>query len=139
MIKIAVCDVVKSGIDIDQTMPMEGVGLSAEELDIRSPLNVKAHIYRADNFIIAETDVTADFGYLCARCLEELVEKETRHYDFEFELEPSTEYVDIGEEVRQELIMANPTRILCKDDCKGICACGANLNVDKCKCKIKGN
>lgn len=136
MIKISVRDVTSKGIDIDQTIPMEGIGLSSEEVDIRSPLNVKAHLSRVDNLIVAHTEVKADFGYMCARCLENLYSVETRRYTFDFELDPTVEYVDLGEEIRQETIMANPARILCKDDCKGIClGCGVNLNEEQCKCK----
>lgn len=136
MIKISVRDIPSTGLDIDQQIPMEGIGLSAEEVDIRSLLSVKAHLEKVDNFIVANARVKADFGYLCARCLEELFSTQERSYIFDFELNPELEYIDIGEEIRQELIMDNPARILCKKDCKGICPkCGANLNVEQCKCK----
>jgi len=72
---------------------------------------------------------------MCARCLEELYSTEERSYKFDFEIDPSMEYIDLGEEIRQEIIMANPAKILCGKDCKGICPdCGANLNKEECKC-----
>ena len=72
MIKISVRDIPSKGLDIDQSIPKEDIGLSAEEVDIRSSLNVKAHLEKVDNFIIADTRIKAEFGYMCARCLEEL-------------------------------------------------------------------
>ena len=137
MIKISIKDITSSnGLDIDQSIPKEGIGLSSEEADIKSLLNVKAHLEKVNNFVVANARIKAEFGYMCARCLEELSSTEERSYIFDFELEPKTEYVDLGEEIRQEFILANPARILCKDDCKGICpGCGANLNLEKCKCK----
>ncbi|MDE2223259.1 MAG: DUF177 domain-containing protein [Candidatus Omnitrophica bacterium] len=136
MIKISVRDIPSVGLNIDQRVPKEGIGLSDEEADIRSPLSVKAHLEKANNVIVADTHVTADFGYLCARCLKELSLTEERSYKFDFEVDPTVEYIDLGEEIRQEIIMANPTRILCSKDCKGICSkCGVNLNTEKCKCK----
>jgi uncharacterized protein len=31
-----------------------------------------------------------------------------------------------------------PTQVLCRDDCKGLCAkCGANLNLADCDCEDK--
>jgi len=135
MIKISLRDITTNGIDIDQSIPKEGIGLSSEEVDIRSLLNVKAHIEKVDNFIIADTHIKAEFGYMCARCLEELYSTEERSYKFDFEIDPSMEYIDLGEEIRQEIIMANPAKILCGKDCKGICPdCGANLNKEECKC-----
>jgi uncharacterized protein len=60
---------------------------------------------------------------------------EERAYKFDFEIDPENEFIDLGEEIRQEIIMANPPRVLCGKDCKGICPkCGANLNVEQCKC-----
>lgn len=136
MIKIAVRDITSKGLDIDQSIPKEGIGLSDEEVDIRSLLNVHAHLEKVDNFIVADTHIKAEFGYMCARCLEELSSTEERSYKFDFELSSDIEYVDLGEEIRQEIILANPARVLCRKECKGICPnCGVNLNVEKCKCK----
>ena len=136
MIKISVRDITSSGLEIDQSIPKEGIGLSSEEVDIKSLLHVKARLEKVNNMVIANTHIKADFGYMCARCLQDLYSTEERSYIFDFELEPSSEYVDLGEEIRQEIIMSNPAKILCKEDCKGICPqCGANLNIEKCKCK----
>ncbi len=136
MIKISVRDIPSSGLEIDQSIPKEGIGLSSEEVDIRSLLNVKARLEKVDNTIIANTHIKAEFGYMCARCLEELSSSEERSYIFDFELGPTVEYVDLGEEIRQEIIMSNPAKVLCSKDCKGICAkCGANLNIEQCKCQ----
>ncbi|MBF0572066.1 MAG: DUF177 domain-containing protein [Candidatus Omnitrophica bacterium] len=135
MIKISVRDIPSNGLDIDQSIPKEGIGLSSEEADIRSLLNVKARLEKINNVIIADTHIKAEFGYMCARCLQELHSTEERSYKFNFDIDPNTEYIDLGEEIRQEIIMANPARILCNNDCKGICPkCGVNLNTEKCKC-----
>jgi len=136
MIKIAVRDISSNGLDIDQSIPKEGIGLTCEEVDIRSLINVKAHLERVDNGIIADTHIKAQFGFLCSRCLEELSSIEERSYKFDFEIDPAVEYIDLGEEIRQEFILSNPAKVLCSKDCKGICPkCGANLNKEKCKCK----
>jgi uncharacterized protein len=135
MIKISIRDINSDGLDIDQSIPKEGIGLSDEEVDIKSLLNVKARLEKVDNFIIANAHIKAEFGYMCARCLEELYSTEERFYKFDFEINPTIEYIDLGEEIRQEIIMDNPARVLCSKDCKGICPkCGVNLNKEKCNC-----
>jgi uncharacterized protein len=137
LIKISVRDITSNGLDIDQSIPKEGIGLSSEEVDIKSLLNVKAHLEKVNNSIIANTRIKAEFGYRCSRCLEELYSTEERSYKFDFEIDPSSEYVDLGDEIRQEIIMANPARVLCSKDCKGICPkCGSNLNKVQCKCVL---
>jgi uncharacterized protein len=137
MIKISVRDITSNGLNIDQSIPKEGIGLSDEEVDIKSLLNVKARLEKVDNFIVADTHIKAEFGYMCARCLEELYSTEERSYKFDFELDPTSEYIDLGEEIRQEIILANPAKVLCSKYCKGICPkCGANLNKEQCKCVL---
>jgi len=135
MIRISLRDITSTGVDIDQSIPKEDIGLTSEDTDIRSLLSVKARVEKVDNFIIANVHIKAEFGYTCARCLEELVSQEGRSYTFDFEPDGSIEYIDLGEEIRQEIILDNPARVLCSKGCKGICPqCGANLNKEKCKC-----
>ena len=137
MIRISVRDITSKGMDIDQSIPKEGIGLTDEEIDLRSPIHVKAHLERAGNMVNAAAKVNADFGFLCARCLEDMHATSSFEYDFHFEVNPGDEYVDLGEEIRQELIMANPAKVLCKPDCRGICAgCGVNLNQEQCRCSL---
>ena len=136
MIRIAVRDIASKGLEINQTIPKEGIGLTDEEIDLRSPLAVEAHLEKIENVVVAQAQVKVTHGYVCSRCLEDFARQENMDYHFDFPLEPGMEYIDLGEEIRQEMILANPARILCKDDCKGICPkCGANLNVETCKCK----
>ena len=40
MIKFSVRDVNSKGLEINQTIPKEGIGLSSEEIDLRSPITV---------------------------------------------------------------------------------------------------
>jgi uncharacterized protein len=133
--KVSVRDIGKAGLDLIQSFPKEGIGLSDEEIDLRSPIEVKVHLERFDNTAVADVVIKADFGSLCARCLEDMHQVQTRNYHFDFELGPTVEHLDLGEEIRQELIMDNPARVLCTDDCKGICpSCGVNLNTEQCQC-----
>ena len=46
--------------------------------------------------------------------------------------------IDLGEEIREELLLALPTAVLCQEDCKGLCpVCGENRNVTACDCEQK--
>lgn len=136
MIRISLRDITSKGLEIHRQIPKEGIGLTDEEVDIQSPLDIHVHVSRVEGTVFAEVKLSATFGYLCARCLEPIVDEGVREYDFTFEIGLDDEFVDVGEEIRQELIVENPTRILCQDNCQGICRdCGVNLNKEKCQCK----
>ncbi|HEV7889022.1 MAG TPA: DUF177 domain-containing protein [Pyrinomonadaceae bacterium] len=44
--------------------------------------------------------------------------------------------VDVDELVLEQILLALPSRNLCREDCKGLCQkCGANLNAGQCSCE----
>lgn len=44
--------------------------------------------------------------------------------------------LDIDEVIKTDVILDLPTKFLCSEDCKGICAgCGTSLNADRCVCE----
>jgi uncharacterized protein len=43
--------------------------------------------------------------------------------------------IDITEDVRQVVLLAVPLKLVCREDCKGLCPrCGKNLNDSACSC-----
>ena len=43
--------------------------------------------------------------------------------------------IDIAEDVRQTILLSVPLKLLCRDDCKGLCPhCGKNSNHESCSC-----
>lgn len=48
-------------------------------------------------------------------------------------------YLDVDKMLYNEILVGWPTKVLCSDDCKGICnVCGQNLNVGTCDCEDTG-
>jgi uncharacterized protein len=48
------------------------------------------------------------------------------------------EAIDIDEIVREQVLLAVPTRSLCREDCKGFCSvCGADKNLKECGCRTE--
>lgn len=86
----------------------------------------------------------------CDRCLEDveqilnlaferevdmkLDEQERKSSDEEYNFIEDT-WLNADTLVQNELLINWPIRVLCKEDCKGICSCcGANLNHGECGC-----
>ena len=47
--------------------------------------------------------------------------------------------VDLAEVAREQVDLALPLRVLCRDDCRGLCpGCGADLNREACRCTSVG-
>ncbi|MGI6308751.1 MAG: YceD family protein [Dethiobacteria bacterium] len=46
------------------------------------------------------------------------------------------DFLDLSEYFRQLFLMSQPLKILCREDCKGLCPlCGANKNKEQCSCQ----
>ena len=98
--------------------------------------------------ITADTELTLEVP--CARCLEPVAYTCHLAIDREADLSKSLEQraedldeqpymngydLDVDQLVYDELLLSLPMRVLCKEDCKGICSrCGTNLNYGTCDC-----
>ena len=48
----------------------------------------------------------------------------------------TSQMLDLTEVLRQYLLACEPLKALCRPDCQGLCTeCGADFNVEKCKCE----
>jgi len=46
--------------------------------------------------------------------------------------------LDLGPVLREELILAAPAWVVCREDCRGLCpVCGGNLNETECGCSLQ--
>jgi uncharacterized protein len=84
----------------------------------------------------------------CRRCLTSTAFEVDARVDTVFtedqDTEDPSEYVvpngagliDLGEVIREELILATKQFVLCREDCKGLCqTCGTDLNLHSCDCR----
>ena len=82
-----------------------------------------------------EVKVTLDFKHK--------IDTESDAYDQSEDLDENN-YIDgysldVEQLVYNELLVGWPTKILCSEDCKGICnVCGQNLNKGTCNCEDTG-
>ena len=132
-------------IDINK-IPAEGLILKEEAaslaLDLETdivkfpgPIDIKAQIIRITNAVTVDLTINASMHMNCSRCLEDFkvdFEKKLRLNYTANKLEP---IIDLGPDIRQEIILDYPVRPLCSPDCKGLCpGCGENLNEGGCSC-----
>lgn len=51
-------------------------------------------------------------------------------------IHPEQDAIVLDADVRQALLLEVPLKVLCRDDCRGLCpGCGANLNTEACRCE----
>jgi uncharacterized protein len=105
----------------------------------RDPLKIKFVISLVGNTNVRiKGEIEGIFELVCDRCADSFLQNKKIELDEIFELskkELSDRLVDLDSKVRDIVVMSFPIKILCNENCKGIClGCGVNLNKEKCKC-----
>lgn len=136
---------IQTDLSFDQLEFMDTVhkvtNLSGVDVTINSIGNKRVHI-------VLKTAVRLNFS--CNRCLCDV--PVDFNIDFEDDIrindsgkgitqdDEETNYIDEFELdtdrlIEEELLLMMPSKVLCKDDCKGLCpVCGINLNKESCNC-----
>ena len=119
-----------------------------------SPMKVKGDITNTAGYMRMELSATLDYEAQCARCLSDVngsfafsLEKTVAPRDVLSDLDEDQlddyailedGFLDIDEQLMEQLEMEFPLRFLCKEDCRGLCQkCGKNLNDGDCGCNKK--
>ncbi len=134
--------------------------LEEEKLRLASALRVSGEVRRRREEVIVKGAVNGKIEANCDRCLRpvpvpidvgfdaHLVPAHVYHENETVELQAEDlDYsvfdgrtVDIDELVREQLLLSLPVRLLCQEDCRGLCAqCGADLNSQSCDCAGETN
>ena len=140
--------------DVYRLAPELAETVSAESAE-QPELTGRVRLMRTGEGILVQGDLSAELTLLCSRCLEPVVVP----LDVELEeifmptldivtgqaITPEEEdralwidehhILDLGEVLRQDVLVAAPMHPLCQDDCRGLCStCGQNLNEGSCNC-----
>ena len=104
-----------------------------------SPIEVKGNVLIDLDMLKLNVNVSYSYKGQCDRCLEDISKTEeftlVKQYDIK-EIESSDkEGIDLEETVKEQILLNMPSKVLCKDDCLGLCPiCGINLNKESCNC-----
>ena len=151
---IDISNIVKSiNKEITQEVVIEMTSFESRlgDYPILKKLPVELRIANQENKnLLIQGTVDIEVAIPCGRCLEEV--PTSIHFDIDKTLTISdnaiideemeeTDYLigfelDVDKFVYAEILVNWPMKVLCKDDCEGICkVCGMNLNKGACDCQ----
>jgi uncharacterized protein len=158
--KFKVKDIGNDGIDVDMPITPAWLAQQCAELELRPDPTLAFHgrIEVTGEDYLLRGKLAGHVLLPCARCLEDArlaidedisvvyVEQEGDSPDESDDeatdapdvLTFSDGTIDLTPELRDELLMAVPVRVVCREDCAGLCAvCGGNRNLNPCECVDK--
>ena len=126
------------------------VGDQSYEIVSREPAELTV-IHEEDQKLRILGRVRLTVRFFCDRCMDPVLYPFDISFEKEADMKESDEerkerldeqyyikgrQLDTEQLVSEELLMNMPMKILCREDCKGICnRCGANLNEGPCHCQ----
>lgn len=139
---------VELGPDVRQTEPLRTKGRAELIREHHGGQNIVEDIR-----LIGQ--LSGSFEVNCARCLDPVLQQVNCSFDLLYRPEEavksgdevsiseseteigfySGEGMELGDSVREQVLLAFPVKVVCRTDCKGLCPrCGKNLNLESCGC-----
>jgi uncharacterized metal-binding protein YceD (DUF177 family) len=114
-------------------------------------VHLDVELEKTSRQLYAHVQLSTGGVFTCDRCLDEFEKTVTSSYGVVYVtdaraaaehdaaevqvISPDASFIDLGEDVRQFAILALPQKMLCREECAGLCpSCGANLNRGPCGC-----
>jgi uncharacterized protein len=132
--KIYIDKIPEGGIELRELIQPEALLIDMECISFPKPIDVKADVLKRDAEIFVDVILETPVEYTCGKCLTKFGDIFKKKFNIVREVRPA-EIVELDDEIRQEIILDCPVKIICNSECKGLCPnCGQNLNVAKCEC-----
>ena len=146
----------KSGGAFAHVYEAEELVLDDEQARLTMPPEVRGRVVREGREVRLRGSIRARAEVECDRCLKTIevpvetkfdvafipsadYERDETHELLEEDLNLSVfegEEIDVDELVREQVLLALPSRVLCREDCKGLCpTCGVDRNTETCACE----
>lgn len=132
--------------EFDYEIPVS-VADDYKNIDLSLPISVKGVIKNKSGVISLDYKADYRLRHKCDRCLIEFERDYAVSCDAvvvkSLSSEDNDDYIVVGgnelaldEHIISDLILHFPSKVLCKEDCKGLCQfCGADLNETVCSCQ----
>jgi uncharacterized protein len=131
--------------------------LDDPEVRLIGPAEVSGRLQREGNDVALRGRLKSKLEVVCGRCLQPVELQISADFSERFvravswaaeeqhELQSEDlnisvfdgEGIELDDLVREELLLAVPVNVLCRQDCKGLCPiCGTDRNLNPCQCEV---
>jgi uncharacterized protein len=134
--KINLNQIPADGLTFKDKIDPRSLDLDIGTVNFLEPIRVSAEIFKITNALSVSLDLSSRIGFICGRCLKDFQEDYRRNIRLNYFLESLQQFIDLDQDIREEIILEYPLNPLCIADCKGLCPrCGKNLNEEECNCR----
>jgi len=130
--KIYLNQIPETGLSAKEALSPAPYQLDTEEIKVVSPLEVQYRVFLEEENLHMHFSLDCKMQCVCSRCLNAY--ESPLHTEGELAQSIGrARFIDVTDDLRQEILLEYPVKPLCQDTCKGICSvCGQNLNEATC-------
>jgi uncharacterized protein len=150
MLRVDVRDLRRGPVETGEVLAADDPALAGLGLSLVAPVSVSGTLHGSANRLTFTWSGRIEAQVLgqCRRCLAPVESPVVVAVEAIFSPDPDAAddpavypivepvaAIDLTPAVREELLLAAPAFVLCREDCAGLCPrCGADLNVGPCAC-----
>jgi uncharacterized protein len=156
--RIELVNLERGRADFAHVYQPDELGSFDERVSLVEPATVNGTVRMVGPEVFVNGHVSGRAAVECDRCLKQVELPVDADFELEYVTGPTYESseaaeltenemsvavfdgeaIDVDEIVKEQVLLAVPTRTLCQPDCKGICPeCGIDKNTGDCACETK--
>jgi len=134
-VKLFLHQIPEEGLSSSVERDSAELDLDTNDVQIKSPVAIAYSVFLEQKELVAHLALQCRRGLVCARCLAPFEDDFSKEIDLAYPIAGAT-FVDLTDDIREEIVVDYPIKPLCQESCKGVCPeCGQNLNEAVCGCE----
>lgn len=152
MLNLSLSAVAREPVQLHERVPADHPLWDDAGFTLQEPLQVDLEGRMVGEGVLVSGELRARLAPECRRCLKPVEIEVEDHVDLLFEtmseeevddfsgevypLPDRTDQLELGDAIREHLVLHIPDHVVCSEDCRGLCPhCGTDLNLDSCDCE----
>jgi uncharacterized protein len=134
-VKININQIPLEGLIIEEEITPAALDLETDTIKLHRPVKIKGEVLKITNAVTVKLALDTKLYMHCSRCLSEFEVDLKKNLQLGYPFDNLDQVIELGQDIREEIILDYPIKALCSPNCKGLCPkCGKNLNEGGCTC-----
>ena len=109
-------------IELEEEIPASSWDMDSVDVTFVNSIHLKCKFFRAREEIVVETLVTTQREIVCSRCLSQTRQTIEQNFKNTYKNSELRDYLEVDNDIRENILISFPMKVLCKEDCRGICS-----------------
>ena len=119
--KVKVEKISDKAIELEEEIPASLWGMDSTDVTFVNSIHLKCKFFKVWEEIVVETLVTTQREVVCSRCLNRIRQTIKQNFKNTYKISKMGDCLEVDNDIRENILISFPMKVLCEEDCKGIC------------------